>query len=190
MKSSKPEITILLGRWREGDRNAESELIEAVYPMMRDIARRQLRSEGPGMTLQATDLANEAYLKLSDHDRLIWQNRGHFLAIVTTVIRRLIVDHAKTKRRKKRGGDAVTVALHDLSDANAPRTAVEFDVLALDEALNELAQTSEIGAKVVTLRFFGGLGLQEVADVLDRSISSITRDWQFSRAWLHRRLSQ
>lgn len=184
------EITELLGRWQDGDTKAEAKLLDTVYPMMRAIARRQLRSENHSMTLQITDLVNEAYLKLIDQNRLSWQNRSHFLAIVSTVIRRIIVDHAKAKRRLKRGGAAITVSLHELHDANAPSTMLEFDILALNEALDELAESMPVGAEVVKLRYFAGLDLKEVSEVMQRSISSITRDWQFSRAWLHRRLSQ
>lgn len=190
MTAADKDITVLLGRWQHGEPDAEKRLMEAVYPLIRQIARRHLSAESPGMTLQVTDLVNETYLKINGQSHLTWQNRGHFLAIVSTVVRRIIVDHAKSKRRLKRGGDAVTVSLQDLNDSDAPSSVLQFDILALDEALTELGEAAPVAADVVKLRYFAGLSIQEVSNVLDRSVSSVTRDWQFSRAWLHQRLSQ
>jgi RNA polymerase sigma factor (TIGR02999 family) len=177
-------ITDLLGRWKEGDRAVESELINAVYPVLREIARSQVRRQPGQFTLQATELANEAYAKLFKQRGADWKNRDHFYAIAAMVIRRVIIDHARLRGREKRGGGALFVTLDQLQEEQSPLIDDNFDWLALDAALTELARFDAVGARIVELKFFSGLTSEKIAEVEGSSRATVNRQWRFARAWL------
>lgn len=178
-------VTELLGRWRAGDGLAEGELIARVYGDLRRIARRQLARERQGHTLQPTALAHEAYLKLADQERVVWNGRTHFLAVAALAMRRILVSHARERGAAKRGGGALRVTL----DGNLAVAERDFDLAALDEALVELARRDPRAARVVELRFFGGLTLDETASALGVSPATVKVDWSLARSWLFRRLA-
>ena len=154
---------------------------------LRRIARRQMSRERDGHTLQTTALLNEAYLQLTDKTQPPWQNRTHFMAVAAQLMRRILVDHARTKKRVKRGGSDVRISL---GDANVAVKGQDLDVVALDEALQRLAQIDEQQSRVVELRFFSGLTVEETAEVMGISPATVKRDWSLAKAWLHRELSR
>lgn len=178
------EITQLLTRWKAGEREVDNQLAEAIYPTLRDIARQHLRSRAPGATLRATELANEAYLLLEKQRDVDWQNRSHFYAIAATVIRRVLVDHLRERGAEKRGGGLLQMPLDaiELQPDEGAREPVAW--LAVDEALTELATIEPECARVVELRVFGGLGVEEIAEVCGSSTATVGRQWRFARAWL------
>lgn len=175
------EVTELLLAWSGGRREALDELLPLVYQELRRIAHRELRGERPGGMIRTTALVHEAYLRLVDQKRAQVQGRGHFLGLAAQLMRRILIDEARRRRAVKRGAGAVTVSLDDVNAA-APKP--DENLLALDEALTRLSAVDADLARVVELRYFGGLGLEEVAEVLERSRSSVWRDWQTARAWL------
>jgi RNA polymerase sigma factor (TIGR02999 family) len=179
-------ITRLLNAWQEGDAGARDRLFVLVYEELRRRAGVQLRRERQGHTLRPTALVNEVYLRLMGQDRVKWQNRAQFFGIASETMRRVLVDHARERKAAKRGGTAVRVALEE--DV-ASTDAREVDLIALDTALDELANLDARQGRVVELRFFGGLGTAEIADVLDVSRATVDRDWRFARTWLYRRLA-
>ena len=183
--ATRAEITALLRQLEGGDRGAENRLIEAVYPELKRIAARLMMSERPNHTLQATALANEAYLKLINQRVAGWQNRAHFFAVAARVMRRILLDYARGRNTQKRGGRVPRLPLSDVY-VFSPGRSEEF--IALNEALTELSQKDENAAKVVELRFFGGLSAKEIAEVLQLSERSVKRKWTVARAWLHARL--
>jgi RNA polymerase sigma factor (TIGR02999 family) len=180
------EITRLLGELRNGDSEAESRLVEAVYPELRKIASRHLRRERAGHTLQATALVNEAYLQLVGQQDKEFQNRSHFFAVAAQLMRRILVDYARQKKAQKRDGGLQRVELTDVFAIGDEKLE---EVLAIDEALTRLAGWDPRQSKVVELRFFGGLTEEEVADVLSVSLRTVKRDWNVARAWLHGELN-
>lgn len=182
MAASGDDITVLLERWRRGDSGAEAALIERVYPVLRALSQQRLSRGGP-ITLVATELAHEAYLKLKDQRGDEFQNRGHFFAIAAHVIRRLIVDHQRERGAQKRGGDAVIVTLESAVDVAAPEHA-GIDALDFDRMLTRLERIDARAAKLVELRFFAGLSIEEAAEVSGISPATTKRSWQFARAWL------
>lgn len=182
------DITRLLREWQSGDRGAGDELIEQLYPELRALARRHLRNENDTLTLQVTDLVSEAYLRLNQQKRCDWNSRTHFLAIAATLVRRIVIDYVKNKRRAKRGGQDIILSMEEVGDQVAT-PAMQIDALALDGLLDELETVDPICAEMVKLRYFGGLKLDEVADVMQCSVSTVSRDWTFARAWLHKRLT-
>ena len=181
------EITQLLSDWRNGDRTALNRLMPVVYQELRRLAGRYMGAERPGHTLQTTALVNEAYCKLLNHTQMQWQNRAHFFAIAAQVMRRLLVDHARTRRYAKRGGGARAVSLDEVALVTEARAA---DVLALDEALSRLASFDPRKGEIVELRYFGGLSVEEVAGVLALSSITIKREWLKAKAWLQRELDE
>ncbi len=185
MQDPNGKITQLLVRWRAGDAGAESALIEAVYPVLRQLARRRLGRAGP-MTLAVTDLVHEAYIKLIDQRDTTFNNRAHFYAISAHVIRRLLVDHQRERMALKRGGDDIKVTLDAALDLPAVDTAI--DILDIDSLLTRLQRIKLRAAKLVELRFFAGLSLEEAAENLSISLATAKRDWQFARAWLQDQL--
>jgi RNA polymerase sigma factor (TIGR02999 family) len=187
MVHSQQEITQLLMDWRGGDRAALEKLLPLVYDELHRLAQHYLRRESPGHTLQATALVNEAYLRLIDQQRSDWQNRAHFFAVAARVMRHLLVDHARSRRYRKRGGGALRVSLEE-ADAATPEPAL--DLLALDEALERLAAIDERKVLIVELRYFGGLSFEETAAALGLSEVTVKRDWLKARAWLYRELRQ
>jgi RNA polymerase sigma factor (TIGR02999 family) len=183
------EITKGLRDWSD-NRNSDSNdaLLEFVYKELHRQAHRYLQKERAGHTLQTTSLVHEAYLKLVAQKSVAWESRSHFFAIAATMMRRILIDYAKTKHRVRRGGVHSDLPLEDALTIRVRET--DFDLLALDEALNRLAAKEEHLAKVVELRFFSGLEVAETADVLGLSESTVKRDWQMAKAWLHRELKR
>jgi RNA polymerase sigma factor (TIGR02999 family) len=181
MEGSRLETTALLDRVRQGSNEARNELVPRVYQELHRIAKRQMRREAQGHTLQPTALVNEAYLKLIDQSTG-WQNRTHFFAVAAQVMRRLLVDHARSRRAEKRGGGMVHVDV----DHHAIGVDAEMDrVLTIDEALTRLATFDSRQSRIVELRFFGGLKDEEIAEVLGISLRTVRRDWQMAKAWLY-----
>ena len=185
-EASPNEITGRLIAWREGDAAALEQLIPAVYQELRRMAERYLRSECSGHTLQPTALVHEAYLRLIDQTRVEWQNRAHFFGVAAQMMRRILVDHAKTKQRVKRGGNAVNLSLEEALDYGQDRAA---ELIALDDALHALATFDSRKSRVVELRYFGGLSVEETAQVLEIAPKTVTRDWNMAKAWLNQQLS-
>lgn len=186
MNNNSPEITALLIRWGDGDASALQALIPAVYEALSAMARRHLRHERRGVMLDTGELVHEAYMKLVDQSRVEWRNRNHFYAIAAQTMRRLLVEDARRRRAAKRGG-ALSVVPLDESVHGLPDEAV--DVLALNDALDELARVDPEKSRLVELRFFGGLSNEELAEVLNVSVSTIEREWRVARAWLFRYVS-
>jgi RNA polymerase sigma-70 factor, ECF subfamily len=179
------QVTALLLAWRKGDESALDALVPLVYSELRRIAKRCLAGERAGQTLQATALVNEAYLRLVGVRRVNWQNRAHFLAMSARLMRRILVDVARSKRYQKRGGGAVKVTLDDALVASVEHGP---DLVALDDALGALAKVDERKARVIELRFFGGLSVEETATVLKVSVDTVMRDWKLAKVWLLREL--
>jgi RNA polymerase sigma factor (TIGR02999 family) len=181
------EITGLLQQWSEGSREAFDRLIPLVYHELRVIASRHVAREWRDDVLQTTALVNEAYLKLVDQRSVDWQNRAHFLAIAAQLMRRIVVDDARRRLSQKRGSGGVSVTIDDLA---APGPAVDtVDVLMLDTALGELERLDPDQGRVVELRFFGGLTVEETAEVLGISPATVKREWAVAKGWLHRALT-
>lgn len=185
-KTNRNEITGQLLAWRAGDAAALEQLIPAVYQELRSMAERYLRSESPAHTLQPTALVHEAYLRLIDQTQVEWQSRAHFFGVAAQMMRRILVDHAKAKQRDKRGGGALKLSLDEALDYGQERAG---EVVALDDALQALAAFDERKSRVVELRYFGGLTVEETAQVLDISAQTVIRDWNMAKAWLYQQLS-
>jgi RNA polymerase sigma-70 factor (ECF subfamily) len=183
------EITRLLHEWQQGDREALDRLIPLVYQELRTLASRQLAREWRHDRLQTTTVVHEAYVKLFKQADVDWQNRGHFFAIAAQVMRRILVDHARRELRDKRGGRAIHVALEDAPAIVAPSPVDVVDTLALDQALRELETLDPDQSRIVELRFFGGLTVEETAAALGISPATVKREWAIAKGWLHRRLS-
>jgi len=182
------EITRVLREWGDGSREAFDKLLPFVYDELHRQAARYLRRERSDHTLQTTALINEAYLKLIDQREVNWESRTHFFAIAANLMRRILIDHAKTKHRAKRGGDRLQITLDEAALIAADKKSI--DLIALDEALNRLAAKDKQQARIVELRYFSGLGLEEAADVLKISRTTAARDWAMAKAWLHRELTR
>lgn len=179
------DVTELLVRWNKGDKNALDELLPLVYAELRRVAGGNLRRERSDHSLQATALVHEAYLRLVDQRKTNWQNRAQFFGVASQIMRRILVDHARTRRRAKRGG-----GIHKLTLSEAGLAAKEssVDLIALDDALTRLASVDEQKSRIVELRFFGGLNIGETAEVLGVSHATIERGWSMARAWLRREM--
>jgi RNA polymerase sigma factor (TIGR02999 family) len=177
----------MLLAWRAGDEQALGRIVPVLYEELRQIARRCLRREHAGHTLRSTDLVNEAYLRLIDAQRVNWQGRTHFLAMSARLMRRVLVDWARTKHAQKRGGDAVRVSI---SGALGKVDVLGDDVIALHDALEALEHQDERKARIVELRFFGGLTVDETAAVMDVSPQTVEREWTLAKAWLLRELKR
>ena len=180
------DITRLLLAWSEGDDDALGKLAPLVEAELQRLARHYLRGERPGHTLQPTALINEAYLRLLDWRKVSWQNRAHFMGIAANMMRRVLVDHARHYRFLKRGGEMVRVSLEAGQLGSSGR---DPDLLALDDALNRLAEFDRRKSQVVELRFFGGLSVEEAAEFLKISPRTVKREWSLAQAWLHCELS-
>jgi RNA polymerase sigma factor (TIGR02999 family) len=179
------DVSTLLLAWSGGDQSALEKLTSVVYQELRRLARRYMRAERPGHSLQTTALVNEAYMRLVDYKRMQWQNRAHFFAVAAQLMRRILVDHAR-RHNLKRGGDMHHVGVDEALEVAARRPT---DLLALDDAMNELARFDTRKAQVVEMRFFGGLSVEETAEVLKVSPITVMRDWNMARAWLYRELT-
>jgi len=186
-KTPPNQVTQLLVRWRDGDRQAFDLLVPLVYQELRQIAARHLSNERAGHTLQSTALVNEAYFRMVQQDLPEWQNRAHFFAVAAQVMRQILVDHARARRALKRGGDAARVSLQ-LAEGQA--VPMDSDLVALDEALTALSQLDPQQGRVVELKFFGGLSNEDTSAVLGVSTSTVKRDWTVARAWLYRELNR
>ena len=180
-------MTGLLLAWGEGDRTALDRLIPLVHDELHRMAHRYMSGEREGHTLQTTALINEAYLRLVDSGRMHWQNRAHFFAVSAEVMRRILVDFARSRNYQKRGGNAVHLPLDQAPEVSQER---EADLVALDEALIALAAIDQRKSKTVELRFFGGLSVKETAEVLKVSPDTVMREWKLAKVWLLRELSR
>lgn len=179
-------VSTLLGQWRAGDQEALQALIPLVYQELRRIARHHLRQERPDHTLQSTALVHEAYLKRMNQGPAGVENRAHFLAVASQLMRQILVDHARRDRAAKRGGGLKL----ELQDAMAVQTARNIDLIALDHALTELARLDPQQSRIVEMRFFGGLSIEDTAEVIGVSRTTIKREWATARAWLLREMSR
>jgi RNA polymerase sigma factor (TIGR02999 family) len=183
------EINDWLQRWQAGDREAEQRLIAALYPALKAIAQRSIRPLSHQLSLRATDLAHEAYLRLAGQ-RADWQGRAHFLGIASRITRHVLIDLVRERQTEKRGGGLQIISL-DIAldrDGDAPAESSPIDWLQLEQALQQLEGRDPIAGRVVELRYFGGLNNDEVAQLLAVSVPTVVRHWKFARAWLHRRL--
>jgi RNA polymerase sigma factor (TIGR02999 family) len=180
------QITERLIAWSSGDVAALDDVIRAVYQELRQMADRYLRKERSEHTLQPTALVHEAYLRLIDQTQVSWQNRAHFFGVAAQMMRRILIDHAKNKHREKRGGAATPLPLDEALDMSQGRA---YELVALDDALKSLAAIDERKSRVVELRFFGGLSVEETADVLQVSPQTVLRDWKLAKAWLYNEIN-
>ena len=179
------DVSQLLRAWSDGDQGALAALTPIVYDELRRLARRYMRRERPGHSLQTTALVNEAYLRLVDYKRMEWQNRAHFFAVSAQLMRRILVEHAR-RQNLKRGGDVRHISLNEAAVVGGGRAT---DLVALDDAMNALARLDPRKEQVIEMRFFGGLSVEETAEVLKVSPVTVLRDWSTARAWLYRELS-
>lgn len=184
---SRAHVTELLLAWGSGDRVALDELVPIIHEELRRLARHQMRGERDNHTLQTTALVNEAFLRLVDLHRIRWQDRAHFLALSARLMRRILVDHARSRGYQKRGGGAANVTLDESLVASPER---DLDLVALDDALEDLARVDARKSQVVELRFFGGLSVEETAEALKVSPETVTRDWRLAKVWLLREISR
>jgi len=188
MKEHPPqEITQLLLAWNAGDAQAFERLVPLVHDALRQLAHQRMARERPGHLLQTTALINEAYLRLVDSSRVRWQNRAHFFAVSAQLMRRVLVDVARARKKLKRGGDFIEVSWDEALAVSVESSA---DVIALDEALQTMAAFDERKSRIVELRFFGGLSVEETAEVLNVSPTTVMRDWGLAKAWLLRELDK
>jgi len=185
--SAPPEVTQLLIDCSKGSQDAFKQLFPLVYEELRRLAHRYMTQERPGHTLQTTAVVHEAYLRLIDQKHVQWQNRAHFFAIASQMMRRILITHAQSHAYAKRGGGALKVSLDEAAVLSQERAS---DLIALDEALKGLTAIDPRRSQVVELRFFGGLSNEEIAEVLNISTNTETRDWSVAKAWLHREMSK
>ena len=186
-RPSPHQLTQLLQSWSEGNQEALDKLAPLVYDELHRLARHYMRGERTGHTLQTTELVNEAYVRLIDWKNVRWQNRAHFFGVAAQMMRRILVDVARSRRFAKRGGDACRVSLSEAADVSSERGE---DFIALDEALQSLAAIDERKSRIVELRFFGGLSVEESAEVLGVSPQTVMRDWKLAKVWLTRELQK
>lgn len=179
------EISQLLKQWDEGDGKALEEVFPIVTHELRQIAHAHMRKEGANHTLQTTALINEAYLKLVEQKNVRWQNRSHFFAIASKVMRRILLDHAKKRLRDKRGGGAVHVELENACNISAEKSS---EIIALNDALNRLAEVDALKSQIVEMRHFGGMSVEETAEALNIAPITVMRHWSIAKAWLRREI--
>ena len=184
--SSEHDVTALLHDWCKGNQAVKEQLFELVYDALRKLARSHLRRERSDHTLQATALVHEAYMRLVDQSRVEWQNRAQFLGIASQMMRRILVDHARAKHAVRRGGGVANVPFEDAFG----QVELDHDLVKIHEALDDLAKVDPSGAKVIELRYFGGLSIEETAEVMGTSASTVKREWATARTWLYRELSR
>lgn len=176
------DVTTLLNRWADGDQHASAQLLPVIYEELRRLAARRLRHERPGHTLQATALVHEVYLKLVGQPNARWQNRAHFFALASHLMRRILVDYARTQQRVKRGGGREKISLDEVLLIAPDRTD---ELLAVHEALSRLEELDARQGRIVELRYFGGLTLDEAAELLEVSAKTVMREWNIAKAWLY-----
>lgn len=177
-------ITVLLTRWKDGDRSVENQLATLIYPVLRDIARGQVRRSGGVLTLRPTELVNEAYERIAAQKDVAWQNREHFYAIAATLLRRVLIDHIRQRMTEKHGGDVRFVALDHPDSQSFAGPGDMVDWLALDQSLTRLGEAHPVAGKVVELRLFSGLAIEQIAQACALSTATVGRHWRFARAWL------
>lgn len=188
--ASTHDVTRLLLAWNEGDPAAAERLMPVVYEHLRGLAREYMRRERDGHTLQSTALVHEAYLRLVDAKNVSWQGRAHFYSLAARAMRRILVDHARSREALRRGGRQQRVPLDEVEGMTPPAAdSQEDDLIALDAALARFTQVHPRSAQVVELRFFGGMEMRDIAQVLQVNASTVDRDWSFARVWLRRELS-
>jgi len=187
--SAPQDVTKLLAAWSQGDQSALKSLIPLAYEELRGLARYYLAREKPGHTLSSTALVHEAYLKLVTQKDMTWQNRAHFFGVAAQMMRRILVDHARSQASAKRGGGTVTLAIEEGGELAAPRQH-EVNLIDLDDALKSLAKLDERQSRMVELRFFGGLSIEETSEVLGVSTPTVKREWASARAWLFREMTR
>lgn len=180
------EVTELLRRWSGGDVAARESLVPLVYDELRRLARYYLASQRSDHTLQSTAIVHEAYLRLAGRDNVHWENRSHFFAVAAQLMRRILVDHARKRNAAKRGGAHLTLLVDETVEPSSQR---ELDLIALDDALKALAELDERQSRIVELRFFGGLSIDDTSRILDISPATVKREWSTARAWLHEEIS-
>jgi RNA polymerase sigma factor (TIGR02999 family) len=180
------EVTELLRRWSGGDVAARESLVPLVYDELRRLARYYLASQRSDHTLQSTAIVHEAYLRLAGRDNVHWENRSHFFAVAAQLMRRILVDHARKRNAAKRGGAHLTLLVDETVEPSSQR---ELDLVALDDALKALAELDERQSRIVELRFFGGLSIDDTSRILDISPATVKREWSTARAWLHEEIS-
>jgi RNA polymerase sigma factor (TIGR02999 family) len=180
------QVTELLRQWSEGDEKALDELMPAIYAELHQLAHKHIRREEPGQILQTSALINEAYLRLAEHRKIPWQNRKHFFGIAARLMRQILVDEARKRKSDKRGGNAIRIPFDEAINVVEQQAA---NVVALDDALTRLQSIDSRQSEIVVLRFFGGLSIEETADVLKVSPGTVMRDWTFARAWLRNEIS-
>lgn len=189
--SAHRDVTRMLVNWSNGDKSALDELLPLVYDELRRQAAAYLRREAPGHTLQATALVNEAFLRMIDQTQVTWQNRAHFFGAAANLMRQILIQHVRAKHAEKRGGEAQKLYLDEVSGlADSLTKEQNLDLIALDDALNDLAQVAPQQGRVVELRYFGGLSIEETAEVLGISPATVKREWTMAKAWLHREISR
>ena len=180
------DVTSLLLDWNSGNHASRDSLLDLVYHELRQLARRYMKAEKPGHTLQPTALVHEAYFRLIDQSRVNWQNRAQFFGIASQIIRRVLVDHARSRDRLKRGGDALKVTWTGNVEVKTPEG---LDVVVLDDALQRLATLDPQQSRIIELRFFGGLSIEETGEALNLSPATVKREWAMARAWLYREIN-
>ena len=186
MDSPQHDVTQLLNAWREGDQAAREELMTVVYNELHRLAHHYMKQEAPGHILQTSALLNEAFLRLVGQQNVQWRNRAHFFGIAAQMMRRILVDYARSRRYAKRGGGIREISLDEALTVCDQRSA---EVVELDDALNQLAELDPRKSQLVELRFFGGLSIKETAEVLSVSPGTVMRDWTLAKAWLRREIS-
>jgi RNA polymerase sigma factor (TIGR02999 family) len=186
LNAASHQITLLLGDWSKGDEFALEQLMPLVYEELRQMAKRYMRRQPSGHTFQTTELIHEAYLKIARQEEQNWQNRAHFFGAAAQAMRHILVDYARSKNSKKRGGLVEKITLEENLVVSANRSE---EIIALDDALSELAALDERKSRVVEMKFFGGLNIEEIGEVLKISPETVKRDWRFARTWLLRELA-
>jgi RNA polymerase sigma factor (TIGR02999 family) len=186
MSSAPPTVTQLLSEWSKGDHAALEQLMPMVYEELRRLARSHLRRERRDHTLQATALVHEAYLRLIDQHSVSWQNRAHFLGMAAQMMRRVLVNHAVARKTSKRGGSSQKITLDEAVKIGVQR---EVDLISLDDALKELEELDSRQSRIVELRFFGGLSIEETAEALSLSPATVKREWNTAKLWLRRQIT-
>ncbi|MBA3514997.1 MAG: sigma-70 family RNA polymerase sigma factor [Pyrinomonadaceae bacterium] len=186
-KPAREEVSQLLRDWSNGDQAALDKVMPVVYQELRRLAHHYMRKERVGHTLQTTALVNEAYMRLAQYKKMRWQSRTHFFAVSAQVMRRVLVEHARSRNFAKRGGGAQKISLDETAVVSAGRSA---EVIAVDDALTDLESWDPRKGKIVELRFFGGLSIEETAEVLKVSPTTVQREWRSAKAWLYRAISE
>jgi RNA polymerase sigma factor (TIGR02999 family) len=189
MQQGAQDLTNMLQHWCSGDKSRESELFAHIYPVLRGMAHNQLRANH-GLTLQATDIAHDAFMRLLSQDKSDWQTRAQFFAVASTIMRRVVIDYLRERSAIKRGGDVRKLSLDAMTDSDTPAAEQsDTDWLKLDFVLSELEQFDAPGARLVEMRYFMGMTVAEICSALNVSTSTIERQWRVTRAWLHQKLN-